>query len=230
MIYLDNIDNQIKKEILEALNEIHAKYPRLENLIGLISDSNYLINFIAENFKKSRTLELLKTSCKNNNTLFTTTAQWEPEKINKTYYNSEENALNFLLKIKPDFIGIGVNEKCKYYTALSRIQKGYNLGWNYSRTIKDALYHEIGHIFSIIFRLTSIEDIRRLLEKNANDKSLSTYAKTNMEEMVAEIFSIYSYNPFQSELVYSIGFSIDNLYRTFENTKLFDGPTKTLIK
>lgn len=230
MIYLDNIDNQIKNEILETLKEIYTIYPKLENLISLVSDSNYLVNYIAQNFKKSNSLESLRASCNNDNTLFTTTAQYKPEKINKTYYNTGESALDFLLKTKPDFIGIGVKSNCSYDVSISRIEKGYNLGWSYSRNIRDAVYHELGHIFSIIFKLPYIEDIRELLEESIYDESLSGYAKTNMEEMIAEAFSMYSYNPYYSELVYIVGTSINSLYQIYHKTELFDVPTKSLIK
>ena len=62
------------------------------------------------------------------------------------------------------------------------------------------------------------------------DESLSGYAKTNMEEMISEAFSMYSYNPYYSELVYMVGTSINSLYQIYHKTELFNAPTKSLIK
>ena len=70
-----------------------------------------------------------------------------------------------------------------------------------------------------------------LLEGNLkNNKTLSTYSKINYEELHAECFSKYSYNPSYSELVYIIGRIIENYYLKFEDTELFDISNKKLIK
>lgn len=217
MIYLNSIDNEIKKKILVTLKEIITKYPSLNHSISLISDGDYLIDYVSSHYKKSLNLE---QSCKDDATLFTTTAQWNSTSINMINVYS---VYDFLLRTRPDFIGIGVNKRRNYEEVTAKMQKGYNLGYTYSRNIRDVIYHEIGHVFSILFKMSNITMVKNMLDENIRtNKDISVYSKNNPEEMIAEAFSKYSYDPKYNNLVYLVGSIIEEFYYEFENTDLFD--------
>ena len=225
MIYLDSIDNEIKKEILVTLKEIITKYPSLNHSISLISDGDYLIDYVSSHYKKSLNLE---QSCKDDTTLFTTTAQWNSTSINMINVYS---VYDFLLRTRPDFIGIGVNKRRNYEEVTAKMQKGYNLGYTYSRNIRDVIYHEIGHVFSILFKMSNIIMVKNILDENIRtNKDISVYSKNNPEEMIAEAFSKYSYDPRYSDFVYKIGSCIDELYKMYEDSEIFNISEQVLIK
>ena len=225
MIYLDSIDNEIKKEILVTLKEIITKYPSLNHSISLISDGDYLIDYVSSHYKKSLNLE---QSCKDDTTLFTTTAQWNSTSINMINVYS---VYDFLLKTRPDFIAIGVNKRRNYEEVTAKMQKGYNLGYTYSRNIRDVIYHEIGHVFSILFKMSNITMVKNILNENIRtNKDISVYSKINPEEMIAEAFSKYSYDPRYSDFVYKIGSCIDELYKMYEDSEIFNISEQVLIK
>ena len=225
MIYLDSIDNEIKKEILVTLKEIITKYPSLNHSISLISDGDYLIDYVSSHYKKSLNLE---QSCKDDTTLFTTTAQWNSTSINMI---NDYSVYDFLLKTRPDFIAIGVNKRRNYEEVTAKMQKGYNLGYTYSRNIRDVIYHEIGHVFSILFKMSNITMVKNILNENIRtNKDISVYSKINPEEMIAEAFSKYSYDPRYSDFVYKIGSCIDELYKMYEDSEIFNISEQVLIK
>ena len=225
MIYLDSIDNEIKKEILVTLKEIITKYPSLNHSISLISDGDYLIDYVSSHYKKSLNLE---QSCKDDTTLFTTTAQWNSTSINMINVYS---VYDFLLRTRPDFIAIGVNKRRNYKEVTAKMQKGYNLGYTYSRNIRDVIYHEIGHVFSILFKMSNITMVKNMLDENIRtNKDISVYSKNNPEEMIAEAFSKYSYDPRYSDFVYKIGSCIDELYKMYEDSEIFNISEQVLIK
>lgn len=219
-IIIDNLDRKLGKEIYNSLKEIITKYPRLNNTICLVSDIDYLVNYLNNNYEECNCIYE-----NDDKTIMTTASMYLPKKDkNLNYYDS-------ILYYKPDFIGIGVNRLVKYKNAINTLKSDYANEWCYSRNIKDTVYHEIGHIFSKIFKLTSNPKMLELLEGNLkNNKTLSTYSKINYEELIAECFSKYSYNPSYSELVYIIGRIIENYYLKFEDTELFDISNKKLIK
>lgn len=220
-IVLDAIDKRVRKEILKTLKEIFKKYPKLSNSITLVSDINYLVNYLFNNYtvdEKDRYVASPKT-------VFTTAKLWLPKETSKN--------LNFhdqILYYKPDFIGIGVNDIIKYSSVARQLKSEYKCNWSYSKNIRDAFYHEIGHIFNTLFKLSNNPELKSFIEKNINRYSLSTYSKTNNEELIAEAFSKYSYDPKYNELVYIIGTVIEEYYLKFENTDLFEINTKSLIR
>ena len=219
-------------------DEYRTLYQSILIDVDLDKESNGLHSKIVRETINPNLTILLKRRYLNNNyeecnciyenddkTIMTTASMYLPKKDkNLNYYDS-------ILYYKPDFIGIGVNRLVKYKNAINALKSDYADEWCYSRNIKDAVYHEVGHIFSKIFKLISNPKMLELLEGNLkNNKTLSTYSKINYEELIAECFSKYSYNPSYSELVYIIGRIIENYYLKFEDTELFDISNKKLIK
>ena len=220
MIYLDNIDNEIKKEMLVSLKEIVTKYPKLNNSISLVSDINYLVNYISNTYTLKDN-EKYEPSLK---TVFTTASMWLPKD------NKKLGLYDSILYYKPDFIGIGVNEIMSYSGITKQLNSDYRNGWSCSRNIKDAIYHEIGHVFVKLFKLIYNPKMIEFIEKNINNSNLSEYSKINPEEMIAEAFSKYSYDPRYNDVVYVIGSIIEEFYTKFESTDLFEISGKSLIK
>lgn len=219
-IILDNIDRRFKKDIYKTLKEVIKKYPKLNNSICLVSDIDYLIMYLNNRYVKSKS-----NYEPDDKTILTTVSAWFPR---------DSKSINFydsILYYKPDFIGIGVNSLVKYKNATRILKKDYNNNWCYSRNIKDAVYHEIGHIFTKLFKLAYNPKLLEYLEDNLkNNKYLSSYSKINIEELIAEAFSKYSYNPNYSEFVYTIGRIIEEYYLKFEDTELFNISNKKLLK
>lgn len=219
-IILDNIDRRFKKDIYKTLKEVIKKYPKLNNSICLVSDIDYLIMYLNNRYVKSKS-----NYEPDDKTILTTVSTWFPR---------DSKSINFydsILYYKPDFIGIGVNSLVKYKNATRILKKDYNNNWCYSRNIKDAVYHEIGHIFAKLFKLAYNPKLLEYLEDNLkNNKYLSSYSKINIEELIAEAFSKYSYDPNYSEFVYTIGRIIEEYYLKFEDTELFNISNKKLLK
>lgn len=219
-IILDNIDRRFKKDIYKTLKEVIKKYPKLNNSICLVSDIDYLIMYLNNRYIKSKS-----NYEPDDKTILTTVSTWFPR---------DSKSINFydsILYYKPDFIGIGVNSLVKYKNATRILKKDYNDNWCYSRNIKDAVYHEIGHIFTKLFKLAYNPKLLEYLEDNLkNNKYLSSYSKINIEELIAEAFSKYSYDPNYSEFVYTIGRIIEEYYLKFEDTELFNISNKKLLK
>ena len=220
MIKLDRVDNKAKKEILIALKEIITKYPRLNNTISLVSDINYLVNYVSNNYSLGDNEKYEPSS----ETIFITASMWLPKDDKKLGLN------DYILYNKPNFIGIGVNEKVNYSVIKKQLKTDYMDGWSCSKNIKGAVYHEIGHVFTRLFKLTNNTKMIEFIKNNINNSNLSEYSKINPEEMIAEAFSKYSYDPRYNEMVYIIGTIIEEYYAKFENTELFNISNKSLIK
>ena len=219
-IILDNIDRRFKKDIYKTLKEVIKKYPKLNNSICLVSDIDYLIMYL-----NNRYIESKSNYEPDDKTILTNVSTWFPRD------NKSINFYDSILYYKPDFIGIGVNSLVKYKNATRILKKDYNNNWCYSRNIKDAVYHEIGHIFTKLFKLAYNPKLLEYLEDNLkNNKYLSSYSKINIEELIAEAFSKYSYDPNYSEFVYTIGRIIEEYYLKFEDTELFNISNKKLLK
>lgn len=215
-LYLDNIDTEIKIEILNTLKEIYIKYPKVFNNINLISDIDYLLSYLNKNYNINKE-DKYKES---NRTIFTTAGMWLPKQIKSL------NLYDQILYDKPDFIGIGINKSLDYKTIKKQIKKDYKDKWCYSKNIRDALYHEFGHVFTKLFKLTNNPKLMEIINNNINNENISTYAKTSPEEFISELFSKYSYDPKYNELTYIIGNIINNYYIKFEDTELFNKTLK----
>lgn len=220
MIELDRVENKTKKEILITLKEIITKYPRLNNTISLVSDINYLVNYVSSNYSLIDNKKYEPSP----ETIFTTASMWLPKDDKKL------GLYDYILYYKPDFIGFGVNEKVNYSDIKKQLKTDYRNGWSCSRNIKDAVYHEIGHVFTKLFKLTYNPKMMEFIKNNINNNNLSEYSRINPEEMIAEAFSKYSYDPKYNEVVYIIGTIIEEHYTKFENTDLFNISNKSLIK
>ena len=73
--------------------------------------------------------------------------------------------------------------------------------------------------------------VKNILDENIRtNKDISVYSKNNPEEMIAEAFSKYSYDPRYSDFVYKIGSCIDELYKMYEDSEIFNISEQVLIK
>lgn len=219
-VYLDNIDKKIKREVYITLKEIIKKYPRLNNSICLVSDMEYLLNIIYNKYK----IEDNNKYKPSDKTIFTTCGIW-------TKSVSDELCLyDKIMYDKPEFIGIGIVDSIDYKFISRQLKSDYNNNWSYSRNIRDALYHEIGHVFEKLFKLTSNHYLIQVISDNIDKYNTSMYSKINYQEFIAEMFSKYSYDPRYNDMVYIIGNIINEFYYKFEDTELFDVSSNSLIK
>ena len=210
-----DIDNEFKIEMLKSFKEIFIKYPKLINTISLVSNPNYMYDYLLTKYnKKTNIKDNLKTS------FIFATGIYRFEDLITSVSNEREN----ILFNKTNFVGISFNDKCGYSEANNNIKDGFFSRWSTAFDIKSGLFHEIGHIFAYLFNLTNNPKVLELLElemKKSNNK-LSIYSRTNIDELIAEAFSKYSYDLKYNNLVYLVGSIIEEFYYEFENTDLFD--------
>ena len=139
MIYLDNIDNEIKKEILVSLKEIVTKYPKLNNSISLVSDINYLVNYISNTYTLKDN-EKYEPSLK---TVFTTASMWLPKD------NKKLGLYDSILYYKPDFIFCPHKSFYRFLQQKSKLSYWGKLCW---KMWKEKLFFYIW--FAIIQKVT----------------------------------------------------------------------------
>lgn len=208
----NTIDRKLSIEILKAYKKIIKKYPKLKNIISLITDINTLLNELNIDYSDAVIVDT------NNLTTikFLTTATVEKPKV------EVNNQIKSILLNKPVFIGIGINSYFNKRKATKWIKQGYEENWFCARNIEDAFNHEIGHIFSNLFRLLDNEVLLSRIELYQKQYTLSEYSNTSLEEFVAECFCKYQYDSNYNKAVAFVGKTIDEYYNIFKNTNLFD--------
>lgn len=89
--------------------------------------------------------------------------------------------------------------------------------------IKGVIFHEVGHTLSNILFLSYNEhfmtNVDVLMKKRF--QNYSCYSLKNPEEFIAEQFTLYMLGEYTVASIY-IGNYITNLYKKYENTKVFE--------
>lgn len=194
-VVLDNIENNLKEEILKSLKEIFNRYPKLINKIDIITDFDTINFYTLNNYKYKRIFD---------------------RDIAFTSVFIETSSLSIL-------IGVNNNYDLKEMNRLFNLS--YKKGWSYTRCVKDALYHELGHIFSYIYNLKGNNEFVNTINKLKCEVSM--YASNNMEELIAECFTKYSYDRNYNDLVNFVGTVIDKVYERVDNKSISSKTLKT---
>lgn len=123
-------------------------------------------------------------------------------------------------KIK--YVLLSINEKLNYDKVYKLINNCLNKNLLYASNIEQLLYHEVGHMFSGLFKLIKNEDFFcRVFEyMRAPSEEFSSYSLSSFEEFIAEHFSKYLSNPSFNEPTEYIGYMVDKYYDIYSDTNV----------
>lgn len=200
------LDVKVLKEYLYALDKVLEKYPKLINRIDFIG------NF-ADSFKLTEKITEYEYNSKTKYTF------WQKFDFYMTSY-----AFSSLIR-DPDadkvkYVLLCINEKLNYDKVYKLINNCLNKNLMYASNIEQLLYHEVGHMFSGLFKLIEKEDLfGRVFEYMCvPSEEFSSYSLSSFEEFIAEHFSMYLINPTFNEPTEFIGYMVDKYYDIYSDT------------
>lgn len=200
------LDVKVLKEYLYALDKVLEKYPKLINRIDFIG------NF-ADSFKLTEKITEYEYNSKTKYTF------WQKFDFYMTSY-----AFSSLIR-DPDadkvkYVLLCINEKLNYDKVYKLINNCLNKNLMYASNIEQLLYHEVGHMFSGLFKLIKKEDLfGRVFEYMCvPSEEFSSYSLSSFEEFIAEHFSMYLINPTFNEPTEFIGYMVDKYYDIYSDT------------
>ena len=230
-VSFNNLKIDVIKDIVEALELVFNRYPRLADSIcslGNCEDINNQYNLFINSNKHKKIVwgEYLED---------------EHEIMNTVCYNP--GLLPFFGKVKiikgkmfiPNkFIAIAYGNKM-LNTSKKELDdmtiKSSSNGFHppHFNTFKSFVYHELGHVLTFVLELNNdfefFNNIRKLSNNFKNiDSMISKYANygEDIYELIAEAFSEYLVSPNTNSLINYIGKQIDKKYETYHNTCIFN--------
>lgn len=200
------LDSKVLKEYLYALDKVLERYPKLINRIDFIG------NFV-DSFKLTEKITEYEYNSKTKYTF------WQKFDFYMTSY-----AFSSLIR-DPDadkvkYVLLCINEKLNYDKVYKLINNCLNKNLMYASNIEQLLYHEVGHMFSGLFKLIEKEDLfGRVFEYMCvPSEEFSSYSLSSFEEFIAEHFSMYLINPTFNEPTEFIGYMVDKYYDIYSDT------------
>lgn len=200
------LDSKVLKEYLYALDKVLEKYPKLINRIDFIG------NF-ADSFKLTEKITEYEYNSKTKYTF-----------LQKFDFYMTSYAFSSLIR-DPDadkvkYVLLCINEKLNYDKVYKLINNCLNKNLMYASNIEQLLYHEVGHMFSGLFKLIEKEDLfGRVFEYMCvPSEEFSSYSLSSFEEFIAEHFSMYLINPTFNEPTEFIGYMVDKYYDIYSDT------------
>lgn len=217
------IDTKIADEVYEAFNEVFKKFPNLKNRINYVGSIENAFDDINKIYKLYY----------NENLSYSSLYEVPNKNILNPYVNGELSYEERLIYGKSYFESISVNELFSYSKLYQKIYTGKSKNIFNAYNIKGVVFHEVGHILSNLLFLSYNEhfmtNVDLLMKKRF--QNYSCYSLKNPEEFIAEQFTLYMLGEYTVASIY-IGNYITNLYKKYENTKVFEYDDKymTLIR
>jgi len=206
---------EVIKEMVLALELILERYPALKKSICAIGPSSYITNQIniVFNSKKQNIIYYLDDPSSDN--MVFSLASFGLGKSKKLIYVG----IAYGKKLIGNSID-GLNRMAEY-----DVSKGFHP--KHCTNFKSYIYHEIGHILYHILRLEDDRKFMEMIELVSNgykniSSDISKYAESNNSELVAEAFAEYIMCPTANKLVNSIGKYIDEKYKRYEHSYIFN--------
>lgn len=230
------IDVRIADEVYEAFNDVFKKFPNLKNRINYVGSIENAFEDINKIYKLYYDGNLSYSSLYKLKLYFKILAfANEVPNINilNPYVNGELSYEERLIYGKSYFESISVNELLSYSKLYQKIYIGKSKNIFNAYNIKGVVFHEVGHILSNLLFLSYNEhfmtNVDVLMKKRF--QNYSCYSLKNPEEFIAEQFTLYMLGEYTVASIY-IGNYITNLYKKYENTKVFEYDDKymTLIR
>lgn len=230
------IDTKIADEVYEAFNEVFKKFPNLKNRINYVGSIENAFDDINKIYKLYYNGNLSYSSLYKLKLYFKILAfanEVPNKNILNPYVNGELSYEERLIYGKSYFESISVNELFSYSKLYQKIYTGKSKNIFNAYNIKGIVFHEVGHILSNLLFLSYNEhfmtNVDLLMKKRF--QNYSCYSLKNPEEFIAEQFTLYMLGEYTVASIY-IGNYITNLYKKYENTKVFEYDDKymTLIR
>lgn len=230
------IDTKIADEVYEAFNEVFDKFPKLKNRINYVGSIENAFDDINKIYKLYYNGNLAYSSLYKLKLYFKILAfaiEVPNKNILNPYINDELSYEERLIYGKSYFESVSVNELFSYSKLYQKIYTGKSKNIFNAYNIKGIVFHEVGHILSNLLFLSYNEhfmtNVDILMKKRF--QNYSCYSLKNPEEFIAEQFTLYMLGEYTVASIY-IGNYITNLYKKYENTKVFEYDDKymTLIR
>lgn len=230
------IDVKIADEVYEAFNEVFKKFPNLKNRINYVGSIENAFDDINKIYKLYYNGNLSYSSLYKLKLYFKILAfanEVPNKNILNPYVNGELSYEERLIYGKSYFESISVNELFSYSKLYQKIYNGKSKNIFNAYNIKGIVFHEVGHILSNILHLAYNDHFMNTVAILMSKKNeiYSAYSLKNPEEFIAEQFTLYMLGEYTVASIY-IGNYITNLYKKYENTKVFEYDDKymTLIR
>lgn len=200
------LDVKVLKEYLYALDKVLERYPKLINRIDFIGD-------FSDSFKLTEKIAKCEYDSKTKCTF------WQKLDFYLTSY-AYSGLIKDLDNDKVKYVLLCINEKLNYERIYKLINNSFNHNLIYAQDIEGLLYHEVGHMFSGLFKLIKKEDLfGRVFEYMCvPSEKFSSYSLSSFEEFIAEHFSMYLINPIFNEPTEFIGYMVDKYYDIYSDT------------
>ncbi len=209
-----NIDYQITLEMLVGLDNIFKRYPLLRHKIDAIGENTFIVKEMVKTDKRINHINTSRYNKSNDDAFFKTIYTWLGD-FSKPEYYIKSNVL---------FIGLGINSKYSYDELEKQIALSNKMGNIYAWDIKTSIYHEIGHVFDLVFLLGAddvfMQNIRKFMSEKRTDYSI--YSLTNEHEFIAECFCKYMTDSNFNEAVNYVGTTIDEYYEKYKSEHKFN--------
>ena len=123
---------------------------------------------------------------------------------------------------KVKYVLLCINERLNYGRVYKLINNSLSHNLMYAHNIEELLYHEVGHMFSGLFKLVQKEDLfGRVFEYMCvPSEDFSSYSLSSFEEFIGEHFSMYLINPTFNEPTEFIGYMVDKYYDIYSDTNV----------
>lgn len=220
-VKFDGLEPEVCSEIIEGLSICFNRYPALKNALCAIGDTKY-INEQYNLVNSSMNVKKIK---------------WDDD-----FLQDEGELLNaisvgnhrLLIKDKKvielwEYIAISYKDELRNKT-LTELEKNSKYGAETGYFTKSSIsffskiIHEIGHILDFIMNLSHTKEFVELIGTNVEtfQKNISEYSTNSVSDILAEAFTEYILSPNPNDLVKSIGTFIDEKYKKYEHSKIFN--------
>lgn len=212
------------KDIIESLSIVMQRYPALKSSIcsiGNIDDINNQYNLVINSNKKKKIeWDDFVTNIGETMSAISVGAHIPIIKNGDVLELQSFTAIAFGEKIMGEDIS-ELNDIAKF-----NAKAGFHP--KHCTTFKSSIYHEMGHILDSILNLSRDRKLIGLILEKSNrcrniNASISEYAlQGGLKDIIAEAFSEYMVCPESNDLIAAIGAYIDEKYKKYEDSKVFE--------
>jgi hypothetical protein len=216
------VANEVNKSLYEHLRD----YPELTKSVNFTGSAQTLNKMVATASYTAR-LEQAKAWAASQSIKY---SDLEIEKIAKRWATTPKTSGEWAFARAPaqngaykGFDGVGINEKWGAKAGLvnwdASLKRSVETNFHppFTDTIKSVMDHELGHKMDTLLNLKADQEIIKLHREwkkmESPEKALSKYAKTNIDEFIAEAWAEARNNPAPRQIADNVMKVIDARYR-----------------